>query len=54
MIALSGLEEGVVVLVQGLRQSIDQVLGRYLHLVIARALMLFLLLLPYVAFLQTE
>jgi hypothetical protein len=54
LIALIGLEEGVVALVQGqsIRASIDLVLGRYLHLVIAQGLMLFLLLLPYVAFLQ--
>ena len=33
-------------------KSINQVLGSYLHLVIAQGLLLFLLLLPYVAFLQ--
>jgi len=44
----------VVALVHGqsIRESIDQVLGSYLHLVIAQGLLLFLLLLPYVAFLQ--
>jgi hypothetical protein len=54
LIALIGLEEGVVALVQGqsIRESIDQVLGSSLHLVIAQGLLLFLLLLPYVAFLQ--
>jgi hypothetical protein len=54
LIALIGVEEGVVALVQGqsIRQSIDHVLGSSLHLVIAQGLLLFLLLLPYVAFLQ--
>ena len=54
LIALIGLEEGVVALVQGqsIRESIGQVLGSSLHLVIAQGLLLFLLLLPYVAFLQ--
>ena len=54
LIALIGLEEGVVALVQGqsIRESIHQVLGKSLHLVIAQGLLLFLLLLPYVAFLQ--
>ena len=54
LIALIGLEEGVVGLVHGqsIRKSIDQVLGSYLHLVVAQGLLLFLLLLPYVAFLQ--
>jgi hypothetical protein len=54
LIALIGVEEGAVALVQGqsIRGSIDQVLGSSLHLVIAQGLLLFLLLLPYVAFLQ--
>ena len=54
LIALLGVEEGVVEVVQGqsIRQSINQVLGSSLHLVIAQGPLLFLLLLPYVAFLQ--
>jgi hypothetical protein len=54
LIVLLGLEEGVVALVQGhsIRASIGEVLGNSLHLVIAQGLLLFLLLLPYVAFLQ--
>ena len=54
LIVLIGLEEGAVALIHGqsIRESIAQVLGSYLHLVIAQGLLLFLLLLPYVAFLQ--
>jgi hypothetical protein len=54
LIVLIGLEEGAVAVVHGqsIRESIDQVLGSYLHLVIVQGLLLFLLLLPYVAFLQ--
>jgi hypothetical protein len=54
LIVLLGLEEGVVALVQGhtIRASIGAVLGRSLHLILAQGLLMFLLLLPYVAFLQ--
>lgn len=54
LLVLLGLEEGVVALVHGhsIRASIGEVVGNSLHLVIAQGLLLFLLLLPYVAFLQ--
>jgi hypothetical protein len=54
LIVLLGLEEGVVALVQGqtIRASIGAVLGSSRHLILAQGLLLFLLLLPYVAFLQ--
>jgi hypothetical protein len=51
--SLIGLEEGAVAL-KGSRlgESIDQVLGSSLHLVIAKGPAAVLLLFPYVAFLQ--
>ena len=54
LMALLGIEEIVVALVHGhsIRASIGEVLGKSLHLVVAQGLLLFLLLLPYVAFLQ--
>jgi hypothetical protein len=54
LIVLLGLEEGVVALVQGqtIRASIGAVLGSSRHLILAQGLLMFLLLLPYVAFLQ--
>jgi hypothetical protein len=54
LIVLLGLEEGVVALVQGhtIQSSIDAVLESSLHLILAQGLLMFLLLLPYVAFLQ--
>jgi hypothetical protein len=54
LIVLLGLEEGVVALFQGqtIRSSIDAVLGSSLRLILAQGLLLFLMLLPYVAFLQ--
>jgi hypothetical protein len=54
LIVLLGLEEGLVGLVHGhsIRASIDEVLGNSLHLVVSEGLLLFLLLVPYVAFLQ--
>ena len=54
LIALFALEEVVVGLFHGhsIRTSLTEVLGISLHLVLAQGLLLFLLLLPYVAFLQ--
>lgn len=54
LVVLLGLEEGVVALLEGhtVRASIGAVLGSFLHLILAQGLLMFLLLLPYVMFLQ--
>lgn len=52
LIALIGVEEGVVALGSPSGSRLTRSLGSSLHLVMARGLLLFLLLLPYVAFVQ--
>lgn len=54
LIILLGLEEGVIALVKGhtFRDSADEALRASVHLILAQGLVMFLLLLPYVAFLQ--